>query len=128
MAEIEVALVGRNEDLRLAPEVAVTDAWWDAFLEGENERRWDDRPRASLAVSDDQKLGEIFDRAIADLGAFDADWSKWEPDWSDPTNPPEDPGRRTMRLMALRADDSPRPLLDRMSREITIVDDRGLGC
>jgi hypothetical protein len=126
MTEVEVALVGRNADLQLGPAEFVTDAWWDHFLEGENGREWEDRRRVVLTVADDETLREVFDRAVGALGAFEADWSTWTPDWSDPEHPP-DPGRRTTRLMALRADDSPLPLLERMSREITIVDDRGLG-
>jgi hypothetical protein len=120
MTEIEVALVGRNERLRLGPSEHVTAGWWDAFLEGESDRAWNDRPRVPLSVADDEKLGSIFDRAIAALGAFDADWSEWRYDG-------RDPGRRTARLIALRADDSPLPLLERMSNDITVLDDHGLG-
>jgi hypothetical protein len=120
VTNVDIALAGRNGMLRLPTSQPVTSEWWDAFLDGENSRAWEDRDRVTLTAGGDETLGELFDRAIVELDAFDADWSKWTYDGSEP-------GRRTARLMALRADDSPLPLLERMSNDITVVDDEGRG-
>lgn len=113
MTEVEVALVGRDarEFLPRGPE-SFLRSFYD---EDENTRPWSERRRVALTVEDDETLGEIFDRAVAEFGVYEADWSTYD-------------GKRdhgTRRFIALRDDASPIKLVDRLSGSLTVVDQQG---
>lgn len=113
--EIEVAFVGRDvrEFLPWGPDSFTNRS---LFHEDENARVWDDRQRVTLSVEDDERLVSIFDRAVEAAGVFEADWSKHRGKI----------GYGTWRHIALRDDNSPIPLVHRLTDRPVFVDDNGL--
>lgn len=107
---IEVAFVGR--DLRELMPLG-SDSYAESFFaDDENTRAWDDRLRVTLSVEDDERLVEIFDRAVSLADVVEADWSKKKSDFT----------YGTYRYVALRDDDSPIPLVHRLTDRPVLVD------
>jgi len=111
--EIEVAFVGRDVRQFLPRGSGIDPPYFDA---DENTRPWDDHQRVTLVVDDDERLVNIFDRAVEAAGVFEADWSKHRGEI----------GYGTWRHIALRDDDSPIPLIYRLTDRPMLVDDDGL--
>lgn len=111
--EIDVAFIGRDVRQFLPRGSGVDPPYFD---EDESTRAWDDRQRVTLSVEDDERLVTIFDRAIEAAGVFEADWSKHRGEI----------GYGTWRHIALRDDDSPIPLVHRLTDRPVLVDDKGL--
>lgn len=99
----------------------MTPEWWERFSEGEDTSKWEELPRVTLTIREDETLNEIFARAIQEFGIYEADWKDYRFD----AEQPDDPGVRTRRFMALRYGESPISVPDRVSVGLTVVDDDG---
>lgn len=113
--EIEVSFVGRDvrEFLPWGP-----DSFRDRglFYEDDNRRAWENRHRVTLSVGDDERLASVFDRAVETAGVYEADWTKHQGQL----------GYGTYRHIALRDDESPIPLIHRLTDRPVLIDEDGL--
>jgi hypothetical protein len=121
VTEIEIAFVGRDTQDVLADSTGLLSGLYEP---DDNTRSWDERRRVRMTVDDDERLEAIFDRAIAELGVYDNDWNTYSDTASIPRTPNGVPAY-TRRFIALRDDESPVPLVDRLSLAVPTIDESG---
>lgn len=116
--EVEFAVVGRD----MREFLPISSFYGDFFDSDEDTRPWDKRRRTTLYVEDAEPVESVLARAVGALDLVERDWSNFE-EWRPPE--PESPFG-TGRFMALRDDDSPIPLTERLFWDtVTLVDESG---